>query len=99
MPRKGCKTPGCEGPHVARGYCMRCYQQLRWHGKLDTVRGRRTRGGARVEDSGTYVMLSKCCSSDVRLGEQHESGNKYCTGCGEGCYWSYMHVRYRRAVI
>lgn len=31
---------------------------------------------------------STCCGADVKVGEPHGQGNRYCTECGEPCLWS-----------
>ena len=66
---------------------MACYQRARWHGDLDTVRGR---AGSRIEErSGHYVMLSACCKSEVFQGDPHENGKQYCKKCDDPCLWKW----------
>lgn len=70
---------------------MTHYQRKRWHGELDTVRGR---PGERIEQrTGKYAMISDCCDSDVREGDQHENGKQYCTACGEPCMWRWKKTK------
>ena len=94
-PKRKCSVEGCDGAHVGRGYCMRHYQQLRYHGKLQPLQPKHTRiyGEQEVRDLSTYVMQSQCCSKEVREGRQHAYGKQYCTACGDPCLWRYVHKR------
>ena len=80
---------------MGRGYCMKHYQWMRWHGKLDVIRPRNPSKTAaeRPRDLSSYVMLSACCLAPVREGKAHEYGKQHCTACGEGCLWRHHHKR------
>lgn len=74
---------------------MACYQRMRWHGELDTVRGR---AGSRIEErSGHYVMLSACCRIEVHQGKQHENGKQYCNACENPCLWKWGALKEKKA--
>lgn len=97
MPRKArkCSVEGCEGKHVGRGYCMKHYQYMRWHGKLDVIR---PKGGMvpsviPPRDLSSYVMLSACCTAPVHQGRPHEYGKQHCTACKGACMWKWHHKR------
>lgn len=94
-----CSVKACGGRHVARGFCMKHYQQLRWHGKVETepktsgkladneeAKWQEIPHDAPINRS-RYLMASECCGARTREGEAHSIGRQYCTLCGEPCYW------------
>ena len=93
-PKRKCTVEGCEGKHVGRGFCMKHYQQMRFHGKLQPLKPRnRVVSAEAPRDMSSYVMISECCRATVTEGDWHEYGKQYCDGCGEACLWRYVHRR------
>lgn len=33
-------------------------------------------------------IRSRCCDKPCTAGEKHDSGNQYCSGCKQACYWT-----------
>lgn len=93
-PKKTCTIAGCDRPHVGRGFCMRHYQQMRYHGKIQVLPQpnygypRREEG---PRDLSSYVMLSSCHKKEVKEGPQHGYGKQYCTKCFAPCLWKWHH--------
>ena len=96
-PKKKCTVAGCDRPHVGRGFCMRHYQQMRYHGKIDLLPSKSNysipRADTRPRDLSSYAMLSQCHKAEVKEGRQHPYGKQYCTSCDQPCLWQYHHKR------
>lgn len=98
---KTCIVEGCDGKYVARGYCMKHYQQKRYT-EMKSIRkrpsGRRRYDKEEIRplDYRDYREISFCCDALCREGEKHDYGKMYCTRCGDPCYWQWVHKNDRK---
>ncbi|NOS66824.1 MAG: hypothetical protein HOO67_00430 [Candidatus Peribacteraceae bacterium] len=70
--RENCPINGCGKPTKGKPYCPK-HMAIGERRKLpNDLRAR---------------ILSGCCNAPCVSGEQHDSGEQYCTKCKEACNW------------
>lgn len=85
-PYRKCETEGCDGKHLAKGLCKKCYWQSKNKGETPPTKTKEETEED-VYPPGLKVKISSCCGETAFEGASHGEGNMYCEECKEPCEW------------